>query len=347
MGGPDRSGRRPGRVRNGLARIAAGLALLPGLVVLSGLAGCGGSDARHPEAGISRQQFERINRDWRERRLARLTEPYGWLSLTGLIMLEPGETSLGSSPDNDIVLAGGPDFWGVVVLDETTGEVRFEPGDAAPGLMIDGAPVDDAPTEAGTLLATGPGEPTTIEADRIRFHLVTPGGRPALRIRDPESPARTEFVGLEYYPLDRNWRIDAEFVSHPDGTTIQIANVMGQLIEEPNPGTARFEIDGKTVSLEAVLEDDRLFFIFADRTSGRGTYGLGRFLYADLPRKGRVILDFNQAYNPPCAFNAFTTCPLPPPANRIDAWVRAGEMEYAGTTGLESPRAVPQRPTAR
>ncbi|MDT8449826.1 MAG: DUF1684 domain-containing protein [Wenzhouxiangellaceae bacterium] len=347
MGGPDRSGRRPGRVRNGLAGIAAGLALLSGMVVLAGLAGCGGSEARHPEAGISGPQFERINRAWRERRLARLTEPYGWLSLTGLVMLAPGETTLGSSPDNDVELAGGPDFWGVVVLDEKTGEVRFEPAETARGLTIDGAPVDDGPTGARTLLATGPGEPTTIEADRIRVHLVAPGGRPALRIRDPESPARTEFVGLEYYPLDRNWRIDAEFVAHPEGKTIQIANVMGQLIDEPNPGAARFQIDGKTVSLEAVLEDDKLFFIFADRTSGRETYGLGRFLYADLPRGGRVILDFNQAHNPPCAFNAFTTCPLPPPANRIDAWVRAGEMQYAGTTGLESPRALSQRSAGR
>ncbi|MFU8876727.1 MAG: DUF1684 domain-containing protein, partial [Wenzhouxiangellaceae bacterium] len=151
--------------------------------------------------------------------------------------------------------------------------------------------------------------PTRVEAAGIRIHLFQPGEVLALRVRDPQAASRQSFFGLDYYEPEPAWRLKARFVEHPPGTTLRVANVMGQLIDEPNPGRAEFEVDGQAISLEAVLSEDRLFFIFADRTSGNETYGLGRFLYADLPSDGRVLLDFNQSYNPPCAFNAFTTCP--------------------------------------
>lgn len=308
--------------------------LLPAALVLSG---CGEpEDASVPsDGGISAQAFEEANMDWRKRRVERLTEPHGWLSLVGLVMLEPGSrTTVGSDPANDVVVSSGPDFWGAVRVDEEGDRVLFEV--AAEGdVLIDGTAVDSA-----EMRLADEGDPTQVEAGGVRAHLVAPGGRLALRIRDPDAATRTEFAGLDYYPLDRDWRVEAEFIRYPPGTTMQVANVMGQLIEEPNPGMVRFSRDGKTISLEAVLEDDQLFFIFADRTSGRETYGLGRFLYADLPQDGRVVLDFNQAYNPPCAFNAYTTCPLPPQTNRIDAWIRAGEKQYAGSPGIESARPV-------
>lgn len=284
---------------------------------------------------LSPASFESLNMDWRKRRLERLTEPHGWLSLTGLAMLRPDSvTTVGSDSGSDVVVSSGPARWGSVRVDEE-GRVRFDVA-AAGEVRIDGEDVASAEMTLG-----GDGDPVHVEADGVRLHLVSPGGRLALRVRDPRASTRSEFVGLDYYLLDPDWRVDAEFIPHPAGSTMQVANVMGQLVEEPNPGKARFVHEGKTISLEAVLEDDRLFFIFADRTSGRETYGLGRFLYAELPRDGRVVLDFNQAYNPPCAFNAYTTCPLPPQSNRIDAWIRAGELQYAGTPGLEKPRAVP------
>jgi len=304
--------------------------LLPALL---GLAGCENHNEISMRSGaeLSSETFEEVNMDWRERRVARLTEPHGWLSLAGLVMLQSGSRmTVGSASTNDVVVSSGPDRWGSIQVADD-GRVGFEV--AAPGAVrIAGEDVVSA-----EMTPDGDADPVHVEAGGIRLHLVSPGGRLALRIRDPRAVTRTEFAGLDYFPLDRSWRVAAEFIAHPAGSTIQVANVMGQLIEEPNPGMARFVHEGKTISLEAVLEDDQLFFIFADRTSGGETYGLGRFLYAELPRNGRVVLDFNQAYNPPCAFNAYTTCPLPPQSNRIDAWIRAGERQYAGMPGLEAP----------
>ena len=287
---------------------------------------------------VSMETFEALNRDWRERRLARLTEPHGWLSLVDLVTLRAGSViSVGSAPGNDVRVSSGPDQWGTLQTDTDGLRVTFDVAAAAVGeVRIDKESVDSANMALG-----GERDPTHVEADGIRLHLVAPGGRLALRVRDPAAPSRTEFAGLDYYPLDPDWRVNAEFIPHAAGSTIQVANVMGQVIEEPNPGKVRFSHEGQAVSLEAVLEDEKLFFIFADRSSGRETYGLGRFLYAELPHDGRVVLDFNQAYNPPCAFNAFTTCPLPPQSNRINAWIRAGEMRYVGEAGIETPRAVP------
>lgn len=323
----------PGRMPSLANSVAAIFAIL----MTVQLAGCGEQEDISMRAGseLSTQTFEALNLDWRQRRVDRLTEPHGWLSLVGLAMLEPGSRiTVGTASDNDVVVSAGPSRWGRVEVDDS-GQVRF---DVAPDaeVLIDGVAVD-----SGIMSPGGDGDPTYVEAQGVRAHLVEPGGRTALRVRDPNAPTRTEFVGLDYYSLDPDWRVSAEFIPHPAGSTIQVANVMGQLIEEPNPGIARFTHEGKTISLEAVLEGDELFFIFADRTSGRETYGLGRFLYADLPKDGRVILDFNQAYNPPCAFNEYTTCPLPPQSNRIDAWIRAGEKQYAGTPGVEYPRASP------
>lgn len=287
-------------------------------------------------AELSTETFESLNMDWRKRRVERLTEPHGWLSLAGLVMLQPdSRVTVGSAPTNAVVVSAGPAHWGSIRID-SDGRARFDVN-ARNEVRIDGEDV----TSAEMTLA-GDGDPVHVEAGGVRIHLVAPGGQLALRIRDPRAATRTDFVGLDYYPLDPEWRVVAEFIPHPAGSTMQVANVMGQLVEELNPGMVRFVHDGKTISLEAVLEGEQLFFIFADRTSGRETYGLGRFLYADLPRDGRVVLDFNQAYNPPCAFNAYTTCPLPPQSNRIDAWIRVGEMQYSGKPGLEEPKAVPR-----
>ena len=301
------------------------------------LTACGENDGAPGKPGEPlTESFEQANLDWRQRRLERLTAPYGWLSLVELSVLVPGsEVAIGSAGDNELVVARGPQRWGTLQVGAAGERARF---DNAAG---DAVAFDGRPGASGRLTLPDNGEPTAIEAAGIRMHLIDPGGQLAMRIRDPRAPTRTEFAGLDYYALKPEWRIEAEFIEYPETRTIQVANVMGQLIEEPNPGRARFTLDGKTVALEAILEDDRLFFIFADRTSGRETYGLGRFLYADLPRDGRVTLDFNQAYNPPCAFSAFTTCPLPPDSNRLNAWIRAGEKKYAGPPGIS--RAHPPR----
>ena len=324
------------------AVVAPAMAALLAAFIATTLTGCGDPGDPGPADDPSAANFETINTDWRQRRLERLTAPYGWLSLVVLSVLESGaEMTIGSAGDNDIVVARGPAQWGTLQVDADGASARF---DNAAG---DAVAFDGRPGASGRLSLQDNGEAQRIEAAEIRMHLIDPGGQLlALRVRDPRAPTRSEFAGLDYYALKPEWRVEAEFIEHAETSTLQVANVMGQLIEEPNPGVARFTHNGKQIELEAVQEDDRLFFIFADRTSGRETYGLGRFLYADLPRDGRVTLDFNQAYNPPCAFNAYTTCPLPPESNRIDAWIRAGEKKYAGQAGISKPRPL-RRPGKR
>lgn len=275
--------------------------------------------------------FEQDVLDWRERRRNRLTEAYGYLSLVGLHLLAPGEYLLGASEEADIVLSRGPARWGVLTMADDR-SVRFTVDPAALGQVT----IDDAAVESAEL--RGGETPTRIEFEGLRAHLTPAGEQTALRIRDPEAPTRTGFVGLDYFPIDPALRVVGRWEPHPDGHTMTMANVMGQRVEEPNPGRVVFELDGVEHSLEAIDSDDDLFYILADRTSGRETYGLGRFLYSDLPDEdGAVVLDFNRLYNPPCAFNAFTTCQLPPQRNRLDAWLRVGERTYAGPAGIETP----------
>ena len=285
------------------------------LVVLVALVACGLSgDPRDPV--VSAHEQEALQ--WQERRLARLTEPFGWLSLVGLEFLQAGHWQLGSDPDNDLVVPAGPARWGELTVVEN--RVWF---DAAPGSDVR---VNGRPFGSIEMQVDGEDGPTLIEATTVQLQLLDRGGRPVLRVRDSQAPTRTGFAGLEYFPFNPDWRIEARWQAHQPGKALLIANVLGELIEEPNPGWAEFEFEGREFGLEAVDSGDQLFFILADRTSGRETYGLGRFLYSDLPEDGKVILDFNRAYNPPCAFTEYSTCPLPPPENRLDVRIEAGEL---------------------
>lgn len=297
------------------------------LAAVLALTACGGGADLEDEAvtnGSSAHELEVL--DWRERRIARLTEPYGYLSLVGLFMLEPGEATVGAGEGMDIVVPRGPERWGVLRFDGE--QASFEVDPSARGQVT----IDGAATEAAVLLAGD--EPSLVEADDVQAHLVAPGGRVALRVRDPQSPARTGFAGIESFPIDSNYRVEGRWVAHEAGRTITTANVLGQLVKEVNPGRVEFELDGTRHSLEAIDSGDDLFYILADRTSGRETYGLGRFLYSELPdENGMVVLDFNKLYNPPCAFTEFSTCSLPPEGNRLDAWLRVGERAYGGAGG--------------
>lgn len=306
-------------------RFPSALTVLLTAVVVALGAGCGtGGDK--PDRTANAESLERDVLDWRERRLARLTEPYGYLSLVELEMLEPGEHVLGASPEADITLPRGPAVWGRLIVGDGGARFDVDPG-AIGAVTVDGAALRSASLQAGD-------EPTRIESDAVRVHLVEPGGRLALRVRDPEAATRTGFGGLDYFPVDPRARVVGRWVPHEPGRTVTVANVLGQLNEDPNPGRVEFEFGGTRLSLEAIDSDDDLFYILADRTSGRETYGLGRFLYSDWPdAEGRVVLDFNRLYNPPCAFSEFTTCPLPPPGNRLDVAIRAGELKYEGRAG--------------
>jgi uncharacterized protein (DUF1684 family) len=263
---------------------------------------------------------------WRDKRVARLAAPDGWLALVGLHWLAPGPQSVGSAPDNDVVLATGPAQLGTVTLAD--GSVTLALADGAE------ARIGDTDARSATLAPDRSGAATVVRFGEASLSVIQRGDKFALRVRDPQSKARTGFAGIDYFDIDPAWRFEARFEAHPPGRTIDIVNVLDMLEPMKNPGVVVFEKDGREYRLEALDDtgDGQLFLIFADRTNGKLTYGPGRFLYAPPPVDGHTIVDFNRAYNPPCAFTPYSTCPLPPPENRLDLVVEAGEKKYAAAT---------------
>ena len=264
---------------------------------------------------------------WRGRRILDLNRADGWTSLIGFHWLDPGAHRVGSDVDNGIRLAMGPDHLGVFTVRD--GAVRFV---ADTDLTVDGKP------SRGGSLRTDKSEqgPSVIAFDDGKglATVIERGGRLALRVKHADADSRVHFTGLQYWLGGRDWQVPAKFIAHPAGKTLPIANIIGTIDDVPNPGAVEFQRNGKTFRLEALDQgEDTLFLVFADRTSGHGSYGAGRFLDAPKPdAQGRVLLDFNQAYNPPCAFTLFATCPLPPPENRLDLAVEAGEKAYVKPT---------------
>ena len=178
----------------------------------------------------------------------------------------------------------------------------------------------------------GRAEPDVVQVGRFRFQLIARGSRVGVRIKDPDARARKEFKGIPAFPPSAHWRIVARWEPANPPTEIAVPNVLGEVDRSPSPGTAVFTVDGKEYRLTPVLEEGSpdLFFVFGDETNRTETYGAGRFLYAAPAKDGTVVLDFNRAYNPPCAFSAFATCPLPPKQNRLALRVEAGEKRLPG-----------------
>ncbi len=265
---------------------------------------------------------------WRASRHERLERPSGWLTLVGLEWLKDGESRVGSADNNDIQLSGGPALWGSVFLQDD--HLRFVSADTE-NVSINGESLKEA-----ELIADVEGKPTLIAAGTLNFHVIFRGSSYGLRIKDSQAVALQQFKGVDNYPVQQGWYIDGRFIRADEGATIEITNVLGQVSDSPVFGTFEFERDGKTHSVLGLgeAESDSLWFIFADRTSGHGTYGAGRFLYSDgMPENGRLRVDFNKAYNPPCAFNPYSTCPLPPQRNRLDLMVTAGEKDFHSASG--------------
>ena len=179
----------------------------------------------------------------------------------------------------------------------------------------------------------GGAAPDVLSLGALTMQIIERGGRLGVRLKDMKSPARASFKGLRYFPIDPRYRVVAAFTPHDKPVTLRVPNVLGMVEEMSSPGTASFALPGAAapLRLDAVREpgETQLFFIFRDATSGKTTYGAGRFLYAAPPVDGKVVLDFNRAYSPPCAFTPYATCPLPPPNNRLSVAVEAGEM-FAG-----------------
>jgi uncharacterized protein (DUF1684 family) len=265
---------------------------------------------------------------WRARRLERLTSSTGWLSLVGLEWLKPGANTVGSDKGNDIVIAKAPAHLGTI--DWTDGKVTATLKAGANAL------INSELKSSADMLDDSNEKPTTITFDSVRFYVIDrAGGKKGLRIKDSEAKTRTQFLGLDYYPIDPSWRIEAKWVAFDPPHNLEIPNVLGTIDSMKVPGKAVFEHGGKTFELLPVLESDdasELFFIIADKTSGKETYGAGRVFYSEMPKDGKVVIDLNKAYNPPCAFTPHATCPLAPPENRLGVSVEAGEKKYRGAS---------------
>ncbi|WP_064748117.1 DUF1684 domain-containing protein [Lysobacter antibioticus] len=302
------------------------------LALLPALAACDSPErqaARQREAervAAANHAFDRDQQLWREQRKTELLKPDGWASLVGLHPIEPGSHYLGSDPDNGIRLGVGPAHFGLISLNN--GRLRFVPERGAP-LTFNDQPIKGAVT----LLADDyPAGPTRIGFDEGKGGLtvIKRGERYFLRVRHSQAPTLTGFKGIDYWAPQQDWKLNAKFVAHPAGKTIDIANIIGTIEPTPNPGAIEFQRDGRSFRLEALDQGgEQLLLVFADRTSGHTSYSAGRFLEVARPNlQGGVVIDFNKAYNPPCAFTAYATCPLPPQENRLDLEIPAGEKTY-------------------
>ena len=269
---------------------------------------------------------------WRAGREERLRSPDGWLTLVGLTWLVPGENRIGAHPASEVVLHGldVPSRVGSFWLEE--GAVRFVPHQEVDVL--------NAGVPAGEMLLEDDknGNPTVLEIGTLRFHVICRDERLGVRVRDSAAPARQAFIGIEHYPIDPSWRIEARFELAAPDATIEITDVTGAQVRDATPGTVVFERDGRTSRIAALPggEDGSLWLIFADATSGTDTYAGGRFLYTEaLAADGSVVADFNLAYNPPCVFSPYATCPLPPVENRLAIRIEAGELLHVDPAHAE------------
>lgn len=263
---------------------------------------------------------------WRAARIARLTTPDGWLTLIGRHLLAPGANTVGTAGDNAIKLAAGPPYLGIVTLTADR-KVMLTPAPSAL-LEIDGQRVL-RPTE----LVFAGDQPTRVFFGTANFYVMPRGDSLYLRVRDTTANTLKKFAGIDYFPIDPAWRIEAAWVPFGPVKQVNITNMIGVTEPAPVPGKAVFTWQGRTVELLPIDEGgDDLFFVLTDLTAGEETYEASRFLYVVKPKpgEGKIILDFNRMQNPPCAFTVFATCPLPPKENRMPFRVTAGEKNYRG-----------------
>lgn len=258
---------------------------------------------------------------WRKRRTDNLVAADGWLAIIGRHPLPVGTHTVGSAEGNAIRLAAGPARLGTLTH-ETGGKVTMALA-AGVDAKIDG-------TDARTAELVRGANPTYVRAGTMNFYILESAGGLFVRVRDSEAPRRKNFERLDWYPIDPTWRYEAEWVAFPETRKVPILNVLGNTTMETVTGKAVFRRGDRTYELMPVTAGERLFYIFTDETAGEETYEASRFLYSDAPKDGKVVLDFNQAYNPPCAFSPFTTCPLPPKENVLRVRVTAGEKAYPG-----------------
>ena len=284
------------------------------LLFLITLAGC--------EKDKGDSQYIKSIKEWHQQRVARLKTETGWLNLVGLYWLKEGKNSFGSADDNDIVFPeNAAGHIGTFMLNDSTVTVKINTGVkvVSDSQSVSEMKMNDDLSDSTTVLQSG----------SLRWFIINRNGRYGVRLRDLDAPLVKEFKGIDIYPVDEKWNVEAKFEKYLSPKVIEIPNVIGSVENDTVEGRLVFRLNGEMHTLDPVSEGDEFFIIFADETNGEETYGAGRFLYADKPDSlGMVILDFNKAYNPPCAFTRFATCPLPPKQNYLHLKVTAGEKKY-------------------
>lgn len=259
---------------------------------------------------------------WRAEHEAEISKIDGWLSLAGLFWLKEGANRVGRGDGFDVSLTESSKnaFFGRIELTNGVAELWVEPGVEA---FANGVRIGRLKLETDENKS-----PTIVEYGSQSFFLIKRGDQIGVRLRDRSNKSLREFTGLKWFRYDRRYRVEARLEKFSEEMEILVANVLGGNFKMKSPGILKFRLRGRSYSLQPVTEGDKLLIVFRDLTSRRETYGAGRFLYAKPDENGRVVLDFNRAENPPCAFTTFATCPLPPPQNRLRVSIPAGEKRY-------------------
>jgi uncharacterized protein (DUF1684 family) len=269
--------------------------------------------------------YEASIRQFQHEHEAALTTDTGWLTVAGLFFLSQPQTTFGSDPLSDIVLPeSAPAHAGTFELRNKKVSVK-----AAPGVTF---LLGDKPVTSAELTSDALGPPDRIGLGDLQLWVHMSGDRLSIRLRDKNSPLRKDFTGTKWFPINKAYRVEATYEPYDKPKTIQVPNVLGDVDNMPAPGLVSFTLNGQPMKMQAITEagDPDFWFIFRDLTSGKESYPAARFLYMPAPVNGKMMLDFNKAENPPCAYNPYTTCPLPPEQNRLRVRVEAGERAYGG-----------------
>lgn len=272
--------------------------------------------------------FVTAEMEWREARHQNMQKSDSWLTIAGLFWLEEGENTFGTAPTNAIRLPeeSAPAFSGSFILKDNDVTVRSAGGEH---LKHNGETVEEM-----ILRSDRSERPDRIELNDLRMWVIERGDRMAIRLRDLQAERFKDYKGLRFFPPRQQYRVQADFIPFDESKTVVVNTVVGTESKMQSPGYVAFNLSGQDLRLDAFgsgSDVKGLFFVFTDLTSGKETYGASRFMQADILENGKVDLNFNRAYNPPCAYTPFATCPLPPPQNHLSVRIEAGEKVYEGS----------------
>jgi uncharacterized protein (DUF1684 family) len=281
--------------------------------------------ASAPAASVSSDSYQAEIQKFQQDHEAQLKTDTGWLTIAGLYFVSQPVTTFGSDPLNDIVLpAGAPEKAGTFQLKGGKVFVKAEPGVT---FMFDGKPITEK-----ALKSDGEGPPDRLTLGDLQLWVHQSGDRPSIRLRDKNSKLRKEFVGTTWFPINAAYKVEGTYKPYAKPKIVEVPNILGDIDKMPVPGIVSFTINGQEMKMEPIAEpgDKEFWFVFRDLTSGHETYPAARFIYLPPPVNGKMTIDFNRAENPPCAYNPYSTCPLPFEQNRLKTRIEAGEKAYAG-----------------